>query len=686
MAKKDNQPKPQESALAARIDAMLDPRQPQQATSQKAGSSDAPPPLDIFKGKTAPIESPVEIKTAPPVPGEPSPDRALPPKATSPETSQPPEQPLDDATDTEPIDDAQTDKAVDEIAASDGDALIASEDEARQPKPIVEEKSNFKAKLANLVRNTWFWIGVVILLLAVFAWPTSRYKILGLVIKEPITVKITDSTTHTPVSAAVIEVGGSQAKTDANGKALIKAPLGKHHLIVTKQYYKPYSQGVSVGFKTHTAQAVNLVATGRQVPITVLNSISGEPLANAEIKVLNTNAKTNSKGQAIIVLPTKHTTEQATISHGGFNTFKTPVTVTASKVSGNSMTLTPSGHVYFLSNRSGTIDVVKSNLDGTERKVILAGTGKEDPNNTSLLASRDWHYVVLEARRDTAKPALYLIDTSNDKITTVDPGSNDLTLVGWYGHNFIYDLVHTSQSYWQSGREAVKSYDADRGQMNQIDQNQASGDASGYVYQYFNNFYIVNGAVVYTTQWSNYASGDLTGKTASIRVSQPTGQSKKDPQTFAAGDAGYIQASLYEPAEIYFSVFNNADNKNHYYVYSDQNVNTSNTIDQNDFAKTYPTYLLSPSGGNTFWTELRDGKNTLFLGDKNAGGKKQIATSSDYSPYGWYSDDYLLVSKNSSELYIIPANELKTKQPLKITDYYKPAQTFNGYGYGYGGL
>jgi len=701
MAKKEKQPESEESALAERIDAMLDPRRADKPISSSSPTpAGSPPPLDIFKGKPAPIVEKAEIKTAPPVPGAVEVEKAVPPKSTAPEPTtekpepemaspaeppaQEPEQKAE--VDPDPIDDAETDKAVDEIAASDGDALIAAEDEARAPKAIVEEETSWKEKIASLVRSKWFWLGVVILLIAVFVWPTSRYKVLGLAIKKPIGVQITDSKTKTPVSAAEVSIGSAHAKTDANGTAHLDVPLGKHRIEVTKQYYKIYATDVTVGFKQLKTAEVRLVATGRQVPITIINKVSGEPIANADIKVLNTNAKTNAKGQTSIVLPTKHDNEQATVTHSGFNTSKVQVSVTADKVPANTIQLTPSGHIYFLSNQSGTIDVVKTNLDGSERKVILAGTGKEDPGNTNLLASRDWRYVVLESRRDTVKAALYLIDTNTDKVTTIDSGSNDLSLVGWYGHNFIYDLVHTSQSYWQPGREAIKSYDADRGQMNQLDQNQASGDAAGYVYQYFSNFYIVNGAVIYTTQWANYATGDLTGKTASIRSSQPAGQSKKDLQTLDAASTSYIQAVLYEPADIYYSAYSTTENKNHYYTYQDQAVTTATTIDQSDFQKTYPTFLLSPGGSQTFWTELRDGKNTLFLGDKNAGSKKQIASLSDYAPYGWYGDNYLLVSKNSSELYIMPAGELKTKQSLKVTDYYKPAQTFNGYGYGYGGL
>jgi len=76
------------------------------------------------------------------------------------------------------------------------------------------------------------------------------------------------------------------------------------------------------------------------------------------------------------------------------------VTVTTDKVAANQFKLAPVGKVFFLSNAGGKIDVVSTNLDGTDRKVVLAGTGKEDRNNTVLLASSDWKYLALLSLRD----------------------------------------------------------------------------------------------------------------------------------------------------------------------------------------------------------------------------------------------------------------------------------------------
>ena len=72
---------------------------------------------------------------------------------------------------------------------------------------------------------------------------------------------------------------------------------------------------------------------------------------------------------------------------------------------------------------------------------------------------------------------------------------------------------------------------------------------------------------------------------------------------------------------------------------------------------------------------------------ENGESAKQVVGLSDYQAYGWYSDDYLLVSKNSSELYILPAAGLTDlTKAIKISDYHKPAVSFYGYGGGYGGL
>ena len=73
-----------------------------------------------------------------------------------------------------------------------------------------------------------------------------------------------------------------------------------------------------------------------------------------------------------------------------------------------------------------------------------------------------------------------------------------------------------------------------------------------------------------------------------------------------------------------------------------------------------------------------------MVGDAVAANTHVVSSLNGYSVYGWYSDDYLLVSKNNSQLSIVPVGGLSA--PLALTNYYKPGQNVASYSYGYGGL
>ena len=717
---------PEDEALEKRVDAMMDLEQPDapSGVSIKVRTG-TPPPIDIFKDQPgAPpllddsTTSPSKIKP-PSRPAPQGPYKPVPFKPTAkaiPDTSldEPntasiaPNEPEETATaETPPVtestvaempdtgiklDEKTTEQAVDDIASKEGDALLAAEDKSRAAAvPKVTSQPGWKDELVRFFKNKWTWAFVGVIIVLLFAVPLTRYRLLGLVIKEPLKVQVTDSQTNTPVSNAQVSIGGSELKTNAAGQVTLKAPLGKRTLQVSEQYYKTYRKSLTIGFHASNA-SVLLVATGRQVPITVTNTISGKPLAGVEIRVLKTSAKTNASGKATIVLPATAASDTASVQLNGYNTAQVNVKVTNIPSGSNQFQLTPSGHVYFLSKASGTIDVVKANLDGSGQKTVFTGSGNEDSRSTSLLASRDWRYLVLKAQHDSKQASLYLIDTSNDKVTPFDNSNANFSLIGWDGHDFIYDLVSNTLNPGQAGHEVIKSYDADHLQLNQLDQNQVSGDAASYGYQSFANFYVVSGQLLYTTQWNSQGNYDLSGKSDTIRGIQPGGQSKKDYQSLPASDISSISATLYSPQSIYYSMHDSSTNTTTFYNFFKNSANADSSIVQANVDMSYPTYLLSPSGSQIFWLETRAGQkglevqNGLFVGSYSNGDGKQITSLTSYTPYGWYTNNYVLVSK-SSQLFIMPSSGLSAgRQPLKITDYYKPAQIYPNQGYSYGGL
>lgn len=636
------------------------------------------------------------------IPGTPDPDeenirRIMEPASSEPAAAQPAHDGEAGSGIPTSLDDPETDKAVEAISKKDGDEALAAQDKAAASAYVM--KPTLRERFANAWSAWWGspkkrygTIAAAIVLVGVLAaLPVTRYGILGLFIKKPVWVAVVDSKTGAPISGAVVQVGTRQAKTEASGKATLAAKLGTVTIRVTKKYYQAASQNVTVTFsQPRNNFKVPLRALGRQVPIKVVNKITGKPLAGAVLNVQGSETKTDNNGLATIVLASSATNQKAEVSLDGYNSASVTIEAADGVTAANTFSLTPAGELYFLSNQSGKIDVVKTNLDGTNRQTVLAGTGNEDPGNTTLLATRDWSYLALLAKRDTSTyPSLYLIDTANgDKLSVIDQGNAYFNPVGWSGDTFVYSMTRPDVPNWQPNAEALKSYDAATGKTTLLDQTVAEGSSStDYGYTNFSAIYILDNDLVYARNW--YGStfpNHLNGKSVSLVSIRPDGTGHKTIKDFPVPAASsYYSVSLYPdgPSGVYVQVPNGTTNT--YYSYQNGTLSPAPNVTDSTFNVPSPTYLLSPSGNATFWAEQRDGKNALFVGDKNAGNPKQIAASSSYVPYGWYSDAYLLVSKNSNELYILPADGGSTT-PQKVSAYFKPPISYNAYGGSYGGL
>jgi hypothetical protein len=564
---------------------------------------------------------------------------------------------------------------------------------------VAEEANKEKfGHIKNVFRGYWRkkkWtlpLTLLVIIAVVLGVPASRYKVLGLFLKQSFSINVVDKTTSKPISGVTLVLADKTAITNAAGTATLRVPVGPQKLAVSKKYYKATTSKVMVSLiGSNNLLQIHLVATGRQVPVTIADKITGKGLPNVAIAVLGTDTKTDKDGKAIIVLPTTATTQKANLQLAGYNAASATITVTDQVVTDNKFTLTPVGKLYFLSNLSGKIDVIKTNLDGTNRQTVLAGTGNEDPASTSLLASRDWKYLALLAKRDNGQPGIYLINTSDDTVTNIDSGSAtaSFTLVGWSNDTFVYEVSHSDINSWQSGGLVLKSYDAPSGKLFNIDQTQGEGtSASDYGSTSFSSVYILDNELVYVKNWySGQFPNHLDGKSASLMSVQPDGSNKKSIQDFPipAGSQYYsVALAPYEPHAVYVSVPGaTSDAPNTYYEYQDAKLTQQTTVTADTFNKLYPTFLVSPSDKQTFWSDVRDNKNALFIGDADANNQKQIASLSDDTPYGWYTDNYVLVSKNGSELFIMPADG--SGKAIKVTDYYKPQLTYRGYGGGYGG-
>jgi len=536
-------------------------------------------------------------------------------------------------------------------------------------------------------------VAALVVVLGVLAGvPVTRYAIAGTVIKQDFRVLVVDSQTGKPVSSASVTLKGKTAHTDNKGVATVKVPVGTTTLAIQKNYYKATNQSVLVPLKKPSPLRVAFVATGRQVPVTVVNKISGKALANATISADNTQAITDKNGEATIVLPAGKTEVKGSVTATNYNKQAITIKITGSKDTSNTFQAVPAGKIYFLSNASGTVDVVKADLDGQGRQVVLKGTGKEDSANTVLLAAQNWKYLTLLSKRDGGASAkLFLIDTANDSLTTMDEGDADFTPIGWSGNTFIYRIARHNKQDWDTKGEALKSFEAGTKKLVTLDETVSGGTGyDSYFHESYSNIFILDNEVVYgKNSWAS-ASQDPGSHPATLNTVRPDGSAKKVVKSWVPGSGNTYYAPVvlqpYEPNGLY--VANGNQDSDVLYEYENGQLKPVDGKKANDiWTSQYFTYLFSPSNKQTFWSEPRDGKNTLFVGDASANNKKQIASLSEYQTYGWYSDDYLLLSKKDSELYVMPAAGLAdSKQPIKVTDYYKPNFSAPGYGKGYGGF
>lgn len=519
-------------------------------------------------------------------------------------------------------------------------------------------------------------LAVVVIAAIVLAIPWSRYGILGTFMAKTYAVQIIDSKNNKPVSGATVTLAGKSSTTDEQGRATLKAKVGKRTITVSKKYYRSATSQVFVGITTQSApQQFKLVATGRQVPVTVVDKLSGKPIEGAEIKVLDTNAKTDAHGKAIIVLPTTSATDAATITANGYNRAAGKVMVTSATVASNTFSLVPTGRVYFLSNLSGNVDVISANFDGSNRTTVAAGTGNED-QTTQLFVSPDQKYLALYAKRDDSGSAkLYMVNTSSGQLSQMDTAVATFSPVGWGGDRFVYQAASLTLQNWQPHQSSLKSYDAASGQIATLDQTNAKGTQNNYINQSFTFTKIVAGRVVYGLAWTRYfasTTATLNGQHNTLVGIDANGSNRSDLKDIALSGSNtfsYLGAVQPSPQKLYIQ--QNTDSANVFYVYQDGSVTQTNAISSQDF-KPYPTYLVSPDGQHTFWSENRDGQSALFVGDANASNPAQVATlDSSFTPYGWDTNGYLLVSKGNNQLYVLPAGGLPSgKQPMKVSDYY----------------
>ena len=207
-----------------------------------------------------------------------------------------------------------------------------------------------------------------------------------------------------------------------------------------------------------------------------------------------------------------------------------------------------------------------------------------------------------------------------------------------------------------------------------VDSSHLDGDTYAYAEQGLSGYQLVGNRIYYAKCWgySMYYGGNQNRTASLTAVIDGKAVSLKD---ISQNGQAYCDTVAAKPNAIYYRINYTSDNHADSYRYQPGKAVESVQVSDGQLYNSRYTYFTSPNGEKTYWTETRDGKAVTFMGD--ASGQNEVQVSgADYTAYGWFGNDYVLYSKNGSELYVAAAGAT-LDGAHKVTDYY--GQRAQGY-------
>jgi len=553
----------------------------------------------------------------------------------------PPENPV--------VESPETDAAVDDIVSKESDQLLGLQTAAEKHEPAPR---GLGARLKHFFRSWWRnkkarYTTIVLLVLAIgtiSVVPASRYAVLNtLGVRSSASIIVLDDTTQLPLKNVTVSLNGNTAQTNREGVATVrKLKLGKYQLQIHRLAFAPYKQNVTIGWGSNPLGKVQLTAVGTQYKIVVKDYFSAKPIKGAEVQSDGLNALSDDKGVVTLTVEdTELTKLAATIGAPGYRSEKLELDATTQQAQG--VILVPSQKAVFVSKETGKYDVYSADLDGKNKKLLLAGTGLEN-ENVSLVVSPAGTQAALVSTRDNMRDddgyllsALTLINIQEGTHSTVEH-AQQIQLVDWIGSRLIYRATIAGASAANSQRNRLLAYTYSSNARVQL--------AAA------NQFNVVLSANDYI-----YYSASSTDSRASLGLYRvkPDGSSRErlsNREVWTGLRTDIASLSLQTPEGWY-----------------------SFNLDSKQFAETqapaiFKTFIFTPnSKGTMAWVDTRDAKGVLLIKAPGGDTVKTVAAQPGLTyPVRWVSDTllvYRVVTGTESADYVVSTDN---PVPHKLSD------------------
>lgn len=373
------------------------------------------------------------------------------------DTKAEPDTPDDGST---PFDDDKTSRAIDDIVVNESDELLMAQDAA------MDSDEDHKRPSTGWWHKKWLRGTTLFLVLggaiAAFAVPVSRYWLLNTAgVRVSASVVVVDGTTQLPLKGVEVNLGDGKVKTNGDGKAALTGlKLGAQNLTVIQAGFASVKRSIVLGWGSNPLDKIGLRAVGTQYTIEVRDYLSDKPIEGVEATSGDATAISDKNGKiTLTVASSAATKDPVSLSKVDYRTEQ--ITLNDDPKTPNKASLVLARKAVFVTKSGGKYDVMKSDIDGQNKAVLLAGTGAET-TNISLVTSSDGTHAAFVSTRDNKRDSggfllssLVLIDVGDGSTVTIAE-SPQIKLVDWIGSRLVFQQVASDTS--DSSRYKVTAY------------------------------------------------------------------------------------------------------------------------------------------------------------------------------------------------------------------------------------
>lgn len=431
-------------------------------------------PIDIFNDpKTAPVVPPELAKTmsvADESVAVNTPQKLVPNNDIAPEKS------LETATVADALEEAETNKAIDDITRKEADDLLKMQDETVAKAPVLKPRSRWKRFWQGFAALWAFgWVRFIVFLLvlagiaALVAWPTSRYYALNAVgVRSGASLTVVDETTGMALKNAEVRIGEFSETTDTEGTVTFcELKLGEHELVIERVAYAPLKRTITLGWGSNPLGDIELQSTGVQYAFVVTDFISGKPIVDAEASFGDATAVSNKEGEiALSVDDVSGETIEITISSANYRTEVVEVSIDQDEPL--VVQLVAASPVVYVAKSGESLNLYKIDVDGKNKKLLLADLGGSDGRDIQLLVDGASRRAAIVSKRNTARTtasgdvldAITIVDIANRTENIIDYAER-AHLVAWGGNRIVYNATYQTPADQAVSEERLVSYDVE---------------------------------------------------------------------------------------------------------------------------------------------------------------------------------------------------------------------------------